>query len=69
MLVWSGYHAIVTCYNGQTVAAQAGSQRLTVIGLTPVVTPGEYPTVAFNPVWQPFMKEPRYKSLRWRLGT
>lgn len=46
----SSYHAIVTCYNGQTVAAQAGSQRLTVIGLTPVVTPGEYPTVAFNPV-------------------
>jgi hypothetical protein len=45
----SGYHAIVTCYNGQTVATQAGSQRLAVIGLVPVVTGGENAGVSFTP--------------------
>lgn len=43
------YHAIVTCYNGQTVATQAGSQRLAVIGLTPVTTTGENAAVSFTP--------------------
>ena len=33
----SGYHAIVTCYNGQTVHTVAGGQRLLVAGMTPVV--------------------------------
>ena len=32
-----GYHAVLTCYNGQTVHALAGGQRLAVVGLTPVV--------------------------------
>lgn len=32
-----GYHAVLTCYNGQTVHVQAGGQRLTVVGMTPVV--------------------------------
>jgi hypothetical protein len=31
------YHAIITCYNGQTVAAQAGTQRIAVTGINPVV--------------------------------
>jgi hypothetical protein len=45
-----GFHAMVTCYNGQTVTAQAGSQRLAVIGLNAVTTSGEHAKVAFAPV-------------------
>ena len=44
------YQAMVTCYNGQTVAAQAGSQRLAVVGLTPVITSGEAASVSYSPV-------------------
>ncbi|WP_425618448.1 hypothetical protein NA78x_002153 [Anatilimnocola sp. NA78] len=39
--VGSGYHSVVTCYNGQTVATQAGTQRLVVAGMEPVVGGGE----------------------------
>lgn len=45
----NSYHAIVTCYNGQTVATQAGSQRLAVIGLMPVTTSGENASVSYTP--------------------
>jgi hypothetical protein len=43
------YHAVVTCYNGQTVSALAGVQRLVVSGLTPVVGGGEEEAAAYNP--------------------
>ena len=43
------YHAIVTCYNGQTVSALAGVQRLIVSGLTPVVGGGEEEAAAYHP--------------------
>ncbi|MEX2173221.1 MAG: hypothetical protein WD872_02595 [Pirellulaceae bacterium] len=33
----TGYHAVLTCYNGQTVHALAGRQHLVVTGMTPVV--------------------------------
>jgi hypothetical protein len=33
----SAYHAVLTCYNGQTVHALAGGQRVVVAGMTPVV--------------------------------
>lgn len=45
----SGYHAIVTCYNGQTIATQAGTQRVVVTGMQPVVGGGQSP-VAYAPV-------------------
>lgn len=35
-----GYHAVLTCYNGQTVNALAGGQQLVVAGMTPVVGGG-----------------------------
>ena len=35
-----GYHAVLTCYNGQTVYALAGGQQLVVAGMTPVVGGG-----------------------------
>lgn len=35
------YHAVVNCYNGQTVAAQSGTQRLVVNGIAPVVGGGK----------------------------
>jgi hypothetical protein len=41
----SGYHAALTCYNGQTVHTVAGGQRLLVAGMTPVVG-GEEPAYA-----------------------
>ena len=37
----SAYHAVLTCYNGQTVHALAGEQRVVVAGMTPVVGGGE----------------------------
>ncbi|HUE73031.1 MAG TPA: hypothetical protein VMP01_19255 [Pirellulaceae bacterium] len=43
------YHAILTCYNGQTVSALAGVQRLFVSGLTPIVGGGESESAAYNP--------------------
>ncbi len=43
------YHAVVTCYNGQTVSALAGAQRLIVAGLTPVVGGGENEAAAYSP--------------------
>jgi hypothetical protein len=43
------YHAVVTCYNGQTVSALAGSQRLIVSGLTPVVAGGDKEAAAYQP--------------------
>lgn len=46
----AGYHAIVTCYNGQTVATQAGAQRVVVTGITPVVSGGEKASVGYTPV-------------------
>jgi hypothetical protein len=36
-----GYHAVLTCYNGQTVHVTSGGQRLIVAGMTPVVGGGE----------------------------
>jgi len=36
-----GYHATLTCYNGQTVYAVAGGLQLVVAGVTPVVAGGE----------------------------
>ncbi len=45
----AGYHAIVTCYNGQTVATQAGTQRIVVTGIQPVVGGGES-SAAYSPV-------------------
>jgi hypothetical protein len=33
----AGYHAIVTCYNGQTVHGVAGGQQLVVTGVVPIV--------------------------------
>lgn len=46
----AGYHSIITCYNGQTVAAQAGAQRIVVTGITPVVAGGQQAAVAYAPV-------------------
>lgn len=46
----AGYHSIVTCYNGQTVATQAGAQRIVVTGITPVVAGGQQAAVAYTPV-------------------
>jgi pyruvoyl-dependent arginine decarboxylase (PvlArgDC) len=46
----NGYHAIVTCYNGQTVAAQAGTQRLVVTGINPVVGSGEKTAIGYAPM-------------------
>jgi hypothetical protein len=43
------YHAVVTCYNGQTVSTLSGAQRLIVSGLTPVVAGGENDTAAYQP--------------------
>jgi hypothetical protein len=43
-----GYHAVLTCYNGQTVHALAGGQRLAVVGLTPVVG-GKEENAAYQP--------------------
>jgi hypothetical protein len=48
--VASGYHSIITCYNGQTVAAQAGSQRIIVTGISPVVAGGQQAAVAYSPI-------------------
>jgi hypothetical protein len=44
----SGYHAVLTCYNGQTVHALAGRQRLIVSGMTPVVG-GQDAPAAYHP--------------------
>jgi hypothetical protein len=43
-----GYHAVLTCYNGQTVNVQAGRQRLLVSGMTPVVG-GQESAAAYSP--------------------
>lgn len=43
------YHAAITCYNGQTVSALAGSQQLVVSGLTPVVGGGDQESAAYQP--------------------
>ncbi len=45
----TGYHAVVTCYNGQTVHAVAGGQQLVVTGLLPVVGGKDAPA-AYRPV-------------------
>jgi hypothetical protein len=44
----TGYHAVLTCYNGQTVHALAGEQRVIVAGMTPVVGGGES-SAAYQP--------------------
>ncbi len=44
-----GYHAVLTCYNGQTVHALAGGQQLVVAGLVPVVGGGEKQDSAYQP--------------------
>jgi len=36
----AGYHAVVTCYNGQTVHGVSGGQSLIVVGMIPVVGGG-----------------------------
>lgn len=44
-----GFHAALTCYNGQTVHTVAGSQQLVVSGLIPVVGGKDVPA-AYRPV-------------------
>jgi hypothetical protein len=45
-----GYHAVLTCYNGQTVHCLSGGQSPIVIGLTPVVGgAGEGGGVGYQP--------------------
>jgi hypothetical protein len=44
----ANYHAVLTCYNGQTVNALAGRQRLIVGGMTPVVG-GQEQGTAYHP--------------------
>ncbi|HEX5104058.1 MAG TPA: hypothetical protein VFV87_09625 [Pirellulaceae bacterium] len=45
----SGFHLALTCYNGQTVYALAGGQKLSVVGMTPVVG-GSEKEAAYQPV-------------------
>jgi hypothetical protein len=49
----AGYHAVVTCYNGQTVHCVSGGQSLAVIGMIPVVgggaAAGEAGSVGYQP--------------------
>jgi hypothetical protein len=44
----TGYHAIVTCYNGQTVHSIAGGEQLLVTGMTPIVG-GKEASPAYHP--------------------
>jgi hypothetical protein len=48
----AGYHAVVTCYNGQTVHCVSGGQSPIVIGMVPVVgggAAGEAAAVGYQP--------------------
>jgi len=43
------FHAVVTCYNGQTVSTLSGGQRLIVSGLTPIASGSEKGAAAYQP--------------------
>ena len=46
----AGYHAVLTCYNGQTVHVVAGGQSQAVVQMIPVVDGGKNGGSAYQPI-------------------
>ena len=45
----AGYHAVVTCYNGQTVHTASGKQHRFIAGMIPVVGDGSEAGIGYQP--------------------